>query len=146
MRPLTISSGAAITIIVLFAGACFAELSTARGGSKVAGRFVIPAAASFAPENATVIEELLHRTKSKGPVRVIVQFRISPGPDETREQRIQTTLQSLLDDIAHTPHRILRVYTSIPAAALEASHEALQVLSASPHVIRVDEDKLAKPF
>jgi hypothetical protein len=33
-----------------------------------------------------------------------------------------------------------------PAVALEASHPALQILRDSPHVSRVDEDALAKPF
>ena len=133
-------------MMVLFAGACCADRSAPRDGSNGAGRKVLAGEAGLAPRIATVIEELLRRTKSNGPVRVIVQLRISPGPDETREQRIQTTQQSLLAELAHVPHRILRVYTSIPAAALEASHEALQVLSVSPHVLRVEADELARLF
>ena len=146
MRPSTVLSNLGVTIMAVFAGACLADLFAPSDGSKVAGRVVFAGETSLGPENATVIEKLLRRTKSNGPVRVIVQLRISPGPEETREQRIQTTQQSLFADLAHTPHKILRVYTSIPAAALEASHEALQVLSVSPHVSRVDEDEVAKPY
>ena len=133
-------------MMVLIAAACFADRSTPRDGSRVAARKDLRGEAGLAPDNAKVIEELLRRTKFNGTVRVIVQLRISAGPDETREQRIQTTRQSLLADLAHTPHKVIRVYTAMPAVALEASHEALRVLNVSRHVSRVDEDELAKPF
>ena len=133
-------------MMIVLAGACFADLSTPRDGKKGVRGAALSRVAALAPENAQAIEELLRRTKSSGTVRVIVGLRISPGSEETLERRIHAAQQALLAELAHTPHKILRLYASIPAAALEATHEALLVLRVSPHVLRVDEDAVAKPF
>jgi hypothetical protein len=92
------------------------------------------------------LDELLRKTPSDGSVRVIVQLNVSPGPDATREARIKSAQQALLDELAGVAHKVLRTYSVTPAIALEASRQALVILRDSPHVSRVDEDALAKPF
>jgi hypothetical protein len=93
-----------------------------------------------------VSEDIFAKARLNGSVRVIVQLRIPVGPDETREQRIHAAQQGLLKELVATAHRVVRSFTSFPAIALEASHDALQVLNLSFHVLRVDEDELAGPL
>lgn len=144
MRRSPFWSGTLSMMIVIAAG-CSAGTPAPRGGGKAAGRQVSSAEPGRTQDNSQ-IEELLRRTRPNGSARVIVQLRIPAGPEETREQRIKAAQQALLAELARVPHRILRTYTITPAVALEASHEALQVLRDSRHVLRVEEDELAKPF
>jgi hypothetical protein len=97
------------------------------------------------PKNP-VSEDLFTKARLNGSVRVIVQLQISPGPEETREQRIHAAQEGLLKDLIFSDYQVVRRFTSIPAIALEASHDALLVLNRSIHVLRVDEDELAVPF
>ena len=62
-----------------------------------------------------------------------------------RPQRILAMILKVAE-LARVPHTVLRTYVVTPAVALEASHPALQILRDSPHVSRIDEDALAKPF
>jgi hypothetical protein len=132
-------------VIAVSAAGCSANMTARRDNSNSAEREASAAEAGRVQEHSQ-IEELLRRTRPNGSVRVIVQLRVPAGPDETREQRIRSVQQALLAELAPAPHKILRTYAVTPAVALEASHQALQVLRASPHVLRIDEDELAKPF
>jgi hypothetical protein len=145
MPPLILCSSVLLTIMVLCAGACATDMSAPRYGSNTVESEISAAEAGRAQEHS-LIDELLRRTRPNGSVRVIVQLRVPPGPDEAREQRVRFAQQDLLAELAPVPHKVLRTYTVTPAVALEASHQALQVLRASPNVLRVDEDELAKPF
>jgi hypothetical protein len=129
----------------IFAGGCSADISAPRMEPETAGREVLAAEPGNAQGNST-IDELLRRTQPDGSVRVIVQLKIAPGPDGTLEQRIRSAQQALLAELASAPHRVLREYAYTPALALEASHQALQVLQKSAHVARVDEDAVLKPL
>jgi hypothetical protein len=143
-RAILRNSIVSVMIVVSTAG-CSANVDGRRDHSKTAEREVSAAEAGSVQEHSQ-IDELLRRTRPNGSVRVIVQLRVPPGPDEVREQRIRSAQQALLAELAPVPHKVLRTYTVTPAVALEASHQALQVLRASPHVLRVNEDELAKPF
>lgn len=92
-----------------------------------------------------VSEDLFVKARHRGMVRVIVQLRIASGSEETREQRIHSTQQGVLRDLAPVAHRLLRSYTAIPVIAIEASYDALRILDRSIHVLRVDEDGVAAP-
>jgi hypothetical protein len=131
-------------LFVVFA-ACSPGTAAPPAPPTTTGPEVLASEPRAAKENGQ-IEELLRRTRTGGSVRVIVQLRIPSGPDETREQRVQSARQALLAELARVPHAVLRTYVVTPAVALEASHPALQILRDSPHVSRVDEDALAKPF
>jgi hypothetical protein len=98
------------------------------------------------PPKNPVSEGILAKARLNGSVRVIVQLQISPGPEETREQRIHAAQEGLLKDLIVSDYQVVRRFTSIPAIALEASHDALLILNRSIHVVRVDEDELAVPF
>lgn len=102
--------------------------------------------ATDGPPKNPVSENLFTQARLKGSVRVIVQLQISPGPEETRERSIHAAQEGLLKDLTLSDYRVVRRYTSIPAIALEASHDALVVLNRSTHVLRVDQDELAAPF
>ena len=93
-----------------------------------------------------VSDYLLAKARLNGSIRVIVQLRIPVGPEQSLEKRIHAAQQGLLKELAPTAHRVVRSFTSIPAIALEASHDALAVLNLSVHVLRVDEDELSSPF
>jgi hypothetical protein len=101
---------------------------------------------ALSEQQRSSVDELLRKTPADASARVIVQLRIPGGPDASREQRIKAAQQALLDELAGVPHKVLRTYSVTPALALEASRGALAVLRDSPHVSRVDEDALAKPF
>jgi hypothetical protein len=116
--------------------------ATPREGNS--GREVSAADPRVAQGNSQ-IEELLRKTRPNGSARVIVQLKVAPGPDATLEQRIKSAQQALLAELADAPHQVLRTYDFTPAIALEASHQALEVLRGSPHVLRVEEDAVAKP-
>jgi hypothetical protein len=129
----------------LFAGVCSADIFSPGMDAKTLGLEGLAAEPGNAQVKST-IDELLRRTQPDGSVRVIVQLKIAPGPDGTLEQRIRSAQQALLAELAGAPHRVLREYAYTPALALEASHQALQVLQKSAHVLRVDEDEMLKPL
>jgi hypothetical protein len=144
MRLCLFWSGTLLTIIVAITAGCSADNAAPRNDRKTTGREV-SASQPGAIQEHSQIDELLRKTQPNGSARVIVLLRIPPGPDATREQRIKSVQQALLAELARVPHQVLRTYTVTPAVALEASHQALQVLRDSPRVLRVEEDALAKP-
>ncbi len=103
-------------------------------------------AAGAAVQKNLVSDELVAKARLHGSVRIIVQLRIAPGSDDSREQRIDAARQGLLDELAGVAHQVVRSFTAVPLLALEASDDALQVLNRSLHVIRVDDDGLAAPL
>jgi hypothetical protein len=145
MQRAILGSRALLTTIIVISGGCSGNTTATQPNSKSSGREV-SAAEPGRTQPDSQIEELLRRTRPNGSVRVIVQLRMPPGPDETREQRIKSAQQALLAELAPVPHTVLRTYTATPAVALEASYQALQALRDSRHVLRVEEDAVAKPF
>jgi hypothetical protein len=139
MRPSSFAT--LVTICIVLTTGCSADISPGPDGKNPARGTAIAGAA----QETSQIEDLLRKTQPNGSARVIVQLRVLPGPEETREQRIKSAQQALLAELAHVPHKVLRTYSVTPAIALEASHQALQVLRDSPHVLMVEEDSLAKP-
>lgn len=92
------------------------------------------------------MEAIQRRAQADGSVRVIVQLRVPPGPEDTREQRIRTVQQALQAELAHTSHKLLRIYTATPTVALDVSVEALAVLKQSRHIVHIEADELSRPF
>ncbi len=92
-----------------------------------------------------VSPELLAKATEHGRVRVIVQLRIAPGPEEGRTRAIERAQDSVLRALAPAPHRLLRRYETLPLLAVEVSPEALRLLAASPDVAGIEEDRLAAP-
>jgi hypothetical protein len=91
------------------------------------------AGASQAPG---VAPDLLGKAQAQGVVLVIVTLRV---PEGATPATIAAVKKSVIDAVAPTRHRIVREFVGLPAIALEASHEALRVLGASPDVLRIDE-------
>jgi hypothetical protein len=84
------------------------------------------------------LAELLQRAESEGSVRVIVGLDVS-------HQDIRTAQDELLQALAGTQYHVMRRYAQIPFMALDVSPEALRRLSASPLVVRIQEDRLVAP-
>jgi hypothetical protein len=91
------------------------------------------AAASPGP---AVSADLLAKARSQGTVLVIVTLRVPAGAPAAT---IQAAKQAVLTEIASTRHRVVRELAGLPQIALEASDDALRILGASPHVLRIDE-------
>ena len=78
--------------------------------------------------------------------RVIVVLRLPPSEtDEQKGRLIGQTREALLAELKATPHRVVRIYETIPAVALDVSPQALLVLRKSTLVAGVEEDRLAAP-
>lgn len=92
-----------------------------------------------------VSEDLYAKARVNGVVRIIVQLRIPPGPEESRGDRILAVQQKLLAGLPPQTYQVVRIYTAIPAIVLEASEEALKILDQSMHILQVDEDSRAAP-
>lgn len=106
---------------------------------------LVAACASAAQEGSLVVPpELLARAGAGRPVRVIVRLRHDPAAQDP-SAAIAAAQQAVLRAIQSTPHRVLRVYQTVPLLALEASAGTLRVLAALPDVARVEEDALAAP-
>jgi hypothetical protein len=97
----------------------------------------------MAPGEPAVAPQLFDLARAQGEVRVIVQLRV---PDGAAPAEIATAQEALLAELAAVPHRIVRRYATIPFIALTASEAALRVLSASPHVVSVREDRDFSPL
>lgn len=102
-------------------------------------------AAALEPPRPIVAAELLARAAGEGSVRVIVELRVAAMPADARQRAIEMAQQAVLGEISHTPHRVLRVYQTVPLLALDVSADALRVLASSAHVAAVQEDTLAAP-
>jgi len=87
--------------------------------------------------------ELLAKARERGTVRVLVQFR---APEGTGETEIEAVKRAVLAELVGTRHRVVRELRGLPVMALEASEAALRALSASPHVLRIEEDRLQRPL
>jgi hypothetical protein len=98
------------------------------------------AAASPVPE---LTPELLAKARDVGTVRVLVQFR---APEGAEDIEIQAVKRTVLAELAGTRHRVVRELRGLPVMALEASEDALRALSASPHVLRIEEDRVHRPL
>jgi len=66
--------------------------------------------------------------------------------DGRLSQAIQATAQTEIAKLIGVPHRVKRVYSSIPFMALDVSPRALEILEASAVVTGVEEDRLAEPM
>jgi len=106
---------------ILFMVLSTASYSTAKGGVEQA----IPA-------------DLLKQAEAEGSVRVIVELRVGP-------QGIHAAQDEVLKALQGTPHRVTRRYTQVPFLGLEVSPQALQILSTSPAVLRIQEDQVVAP-
>ena len=82
--------------------------------------------------------EVRKRAESEGSVRVIVELKVGPGG-------IRAAQEEVLDSLRGTVHRVTRRFTQIPFLALEVSPEALRLLSISPAVLRIQEDRVVAP-
>ena len=83
-----------------------------------------------------VTPEMFDKVLRQGTVLVIVTLRVPAGaPPAT----IQAIKQSVIVEIASTPHRVVREIAGLPQIALEASDDTLRILGASPNVLRIDE-------
>ena len=91
----------------------------------------------------TVAPQLFDLARGRAEVRVIVQLRVPAG---AAPAEITTAQDALLAELAAVRYRILRRYTTIPFIALTVSEAALRVLSASPHVVSVREDREFSPM
>jgi hypothetical protein len=79
-------------------------------------------------------------------MRVIVTFHVQTfETDEQRGRAIVAARQALLAELKSTPHRVTRMYETVPAIALEASSEALLVLRRSQLVAGIEEDRVVGP-
>ncbi len=116
-----------------------------------------------APRRAAEFARLRTLARDKGEVPVIVQLDV---PDVRRltadsiaatrrpaAAQIDARLSAAIDVVARrelaklagVEHRVNRTYSSIPFVALTVSAEALEALEASPHVVDINEDLLARP-
>ena len=85
-----------------------------------------------------IAAELLKQAEADGSVRVIVELRVGP-------QGIHAAQDEVLKALQGTPHRVTRRYTQVPFLGLEVSPQALQILSTSPAVLRIQEDQVVAP-
>lgn len=97
------------------------------------------------PPGTVVSPDLLRKARDQGSVRVIVQLRVGVPGEAPRREDIAAAEQALLLEIAGTPHRVMRLYTTIPLMALEVSEEALKVLAGSSRILSIQEDTLSSP-
>jgi hypothetical protein len=75
-------------------------------------------------------------------VRVIVRLRVTEPPTPAA---IQVARDSVLRQIANTPHRVARQFETLPLLALEASPEAIEVLRNLTEVLSIEPDALSAP-
>jgi hypothetical protein len=87
--------------------------------------------------------ELLAKAREHGTVRVLVQLRTPEGAGETE---IEDVKRAVLSELVGTGHRVVRELRGLPLMALETSEDALRALSASSHVLRIEEDRLQRPL
>jgi len=108
---------------------------------------MLMAASVSAPENPPPIvsPELFAKALTEGSVRVIVHLRLPLEAGDVRRRAIDTAQRSVLKEILHTSHRVVRKYETVPLLAVEVSADGLRVLAASPNVVGVQEDALAAP-
>ena len=100
-------------------------------------------------DQTLIAPEIYQKAKALGLVRVIVELRLPPhreDSDSSREDAIRMAQNALLDELAKVNLRVIRSYSSIPAIVLAASVDALKMIAASRHVVRVTEDSLSIPF
>jgi hypothetical protein len=95
-----------------------------------------------AAADVVVPPELLAKARAGATVRVIVHLRVAPDADPPR---IEAVKRAVIAEIAVTRHRVVRELQGLPTLALEASEETLRLLSASSHVLRVQEDVPERP-
>jgi hypothetical protein len=93
-------------------------------------------------DHPRVPPDLLQRARRGGEVTVIVQLRVDAG---AAEPAIEATKAALLAEIAQTDHRVVRALRGLPVVALDASYATLVILNSSARVLRVEEDRLARP-
>jgi hypothetical protein len=86
--------------------------------------------------------DLIDKAREQGAVRVIVQLRV---PENAAQPVIEAVKQAVRTEISTTPHRVVRELQGLPLLAIEASADTLRVLRVSPHVLRVQEDTIARP-
>jgi hypothetical protein len=103
------------------------------------------------------VEPAVRSQASAGPVRVLVELRLTggfvpegemTGPSGTRRQRedIARLQQTLVARLAGTRFRVVRRFETVPWIALEIHADALAALEGMPDVVaRVREDSLSAP-
>jgi subtilisin len=105
------------------------------------------------PQAASKVSEaLVVKAQAEGTVRVIVQLNLGWAPDgvlageQQEEQRsaILASQDQLFSELAGLGAERLRDFQFIPYQALRVSPAALDVLAASPLVVSVHEDTLAR--
>ena len=113
------------------------------------GRAFEPQSSDPAADGETLIAPgIYEKARARGSVRVIVELRLTAHREDSeasREDAIRGAQKALLDELVQANPRVIRNYTSIPALVLAASVDALKIIGASRHVIRVTEDDLSLP-
>jgi hypothetical protein len=92
--------------------------------------------------------EVFAKAQRNGSVRIIVELKLLTnfdGADDSRENAIRATQSAVFSELAGVNYRIIRTYKATPAIVLQASPAALQIIAASPNVLRVFEDRLSFP-
>jgi hypothetical protein len=95
-----------------------------------------------AAASATIPPALLAEARARGMARSIVEMRVPPGATEAD---IEFVKRRVLAGIAPTKHQVLRDLPGFPMLVLEASEATLQVLAASPDVLRVNAETIDRP-
>ena len=131
------------------------------GATRIVGKWLpqgmVPWAAiifstiSFAAAMGTkerISTEVFAKAQRNGSVRIIVELKLLTnfdGADDSRENAIRATQSAVFSELAGVNYRIIRTYKATPAIVLQASPAALQIIAASPNVLRVFEDRLSFP-
>ncbi len=105
-----------------------------RGWLAAAALLVSACAAAGAPAEPAA-------TPTPGRSRVIVMLRVNTTDPAT----LAALREKLLSGLPPESHRVLRVYSSVPAVALEVAPGALAALRSSPLVASVQPDSLEHP-
>jgi hypothetical protein len=95
-----------------------------------------------AATSATIPPALLTEARTRGTARSIVEMRVPAGATEAD---IELVKRRVLAGIAGTRHQVLRDLPGFPMLVLEASEGTLQVLAASPDVLRVNAETIDRP-
>jgi hypothetical protein len=112
---------------------------------------IIVSTISFAASMGTeerISTEVFAKAQRNGSVRIIVELKLLTnfdGSDDSRENAIRATQLALFSELVDVNYRIIRTYKATPAIVLQASSAALEIIAASPNVLRVVEDRLSFP-
>jgi hypothetical protein len=91
---------------------------------------------------ATIPPELLADARARGTTRAIVEMRVPSGASEAE---IEAVKRDVLAELSGTAHTVLRALPGSPILVLEASEATLQRLATSPHVLRVEAERIDRP-